>query len=186
MLRGEVARGTALGRMIASYLDSGRLVCDELVNQAVGERIQEPDCGRGLILDGYPRSLSQARFLDGVMNSRDRTVVIEIEVSCEELLPRLMARRYCPDCGATFSLQGSAQPVRTCTSCGVPLQQRTDDREDVIRSRFDEYQQVTAPLVAHYMNQGTFHRIPGALPVTQVFTKIESVVRETLALTQMA
>ena len=183
MLRAEVSRKTAFGRQIASQLDAGGLVSDDLINQAVRQRIQLSDCSRGFILDGYPRSLAQAQHFDGVLHRNDRAVAIEIEAACEELLPRLAARRYCPNCGSVFSVPSHAPTTaRLCSDCGSVLQQRTDDKEDVIRSRFRDYQEMTKPIVSHYRALGIFRQVPGTLPVHQVFGRIESIVRETLAL----
>jgi adenylate kinase len=187
MLRSEVAHGTELGKAIAAQINAGDLVSDDLVNQAVGRRIQLSDCGHGFILDGYPRSLGQARFLDSVLQREDRLVVVEIEVDCEELLARLIARRYCPDCGAVFgdhNLPPGATPL--CLDCGSLLQRRHDDQESVIRARFRDYWEVTTPLINHYRALGIFHQVHGALPVNQVFSRIESIVRETLAIPQIA
>ena len=178
MLRAEVARNSELGRQIASQMDEGGLVGDDLINHVIASRIQLPDCIRGFILDGYPRSAGQAEHLVDLLRSDDQTVVIEIAATCEELLPRFAARRYCPKCSSVFSLDPQDNAAAACTKCGTLLQQRSDDREGVIRTRFREYQDVTRPIVAHYRRLGVFRQVPATLPVSEVFHRIETIVAE--------
>jgi adenylate kinase len=182
ILRQQAQNGNG-AHTLATQMNAGGLVPDDVVNRAVVERIQLADCERGFVLDGYPRNLSQARFLESQLHPPDRILAIEIQAQCEDLLFRLLSRTYCPRCGTTYTTQNDAAGVqRRCEECGGLLQKRKDDREDVIRTRFKEYEQVTGPLIAHYAASGVFHQVHGNLPVHQVFNRIEALVQQALSI----
>jgi len=175
ILRDNVARATELGKKADPIMKGGALVPDELVLPMVEDRLNRQDCDRGFILDGFPRTVEQARWLDKYLASRSfggRTlgpVVISIDVSYNQLLQRLTGRRSCPVDGTIYNVH-SKPPQRegVCDSCGTPLVQRKDDREEVISERWNEYERKTLPLADYYRRQGRLQRLNGELPVEQV------------------
>lgn len=164
ILRGAVAKQTPLGREAQRHMDSGALVPDEVVIRLVAERLDYAEAGKGFILDGFPRTVTQAEALEqllkdlGVMLDR----VIVFGVSETELLRRLTGRRVCPRCGAAFHL-GSSPPrvAGTCDRCGGELSQREDDSEATVRQRLAVYEKQTAPLLEYYRSRGLLTTVKG-------------------------
>jgi adenylate kinase len=155
LLRAEIASGSELGRSLNTILSQGEYAGDEIVNGLV-ERALASNSVRGAILDGYPRTLQQALFLDEVIQSRGlpRPAVIRLDVPVQELVERVAARRHCPSCGRSFHLLHN--PPRTegiCDECGSGLIRRSDDRPEVIEQRQAAYQELTAPVLAHYADR---------------------------------
>lgn len=152
MLRAEVSAGSDLGNAVAWILATGSLVGDDIVNRIVEERTRKPDCTRGFILDGYPRTVTQARFLDALASRNGlKPVALHFDVSHEALVTRITARRQCPRCKTIYNLilQPPAQEGR-CDLDGATLVTRADDSEDVLRARLEAYESATAPVLAHY------------------------------------
>lgn len=177
IFRANLREGTPLGLEAKKYMDAGRLVPDELTCRIVAERIAQPDCVKGYILDGFPRSLPQAeefkRLLDGRGDNVD--VAINIDVKDEEIIDRLSARRSCPTCGAIYNLKfGPPKKAGVCDVDNVELIQRKDDCEETIRERLRVYHETTEPIIAYYEKQGILKTIvgTGASP-DDVFRKIE-------------
>ncbi len=175
ILRINVARGTELGKKADPLMKAGMLVPDELMLPMVGERLRQPDCQRGYILDGFPRTAVQAEWLDQYLANTEfggrkiPPVVIEIRVSYNQLLQRLTGRRTCPVDGKIYNIY--FQPPKkdsVCDACGAPLVQRKDDKEEVISERLKSYERQTLPLVDYYGKRGRLRRINGELPVEQV------------------
>ena len=175
ILRENVASGTELGKKAESVMERGELVSDDLVLPMVAERLAELDCQRGFILDGFPRTVNQAEWLDRFMESRDfcgkkfPPVVINIKVGYNQLLQRLTGRRSCPVDQKIYNIY--SQPPKkegVCDFCGTQLVQREDDKEEVISKRLKNYERQTLPLVDYYRRQGRLREIDGALPVEQV------------------
>lgn len=194
LLRENVRRGTELGQTAQSFMSRGELVTDNLVYGIVAHRLEQPDCKRGYILDGFPRTAAQAGWLDALLegsvfdNSRDgmpkiagasgaeklrRTVclpiVVQIEVDYNELLRRLTGRRTCPSCGRIYNVY--LQPPRKDELCDVDgsgLVIRNDDREEVIAERLRAYEQQTRPVADYYAARGRLHVIRGDRPVNEV------------------
>jgi adenylate kinase len=173
ILRSNVARGTELGRQAEAVMDRGELVSDDLVNGMVADRIKQPDCDRGFVLDGFPRTVAQAEWLDrelaGKAGSGRPTVVVDVEVSYNQLLQRLTGRRTCPVDGKIYNIY--LQPPKeegVCDVCGTQLFQRVDDTEEVISERLKSYERQTLPLEDFYRKQGRLRRINGEQPVEQV------------------
>ncbi len=153
MLRDEARAGTALGKAAASILATGGLLDDALVNSLVASRIARPDCARGFLLDGYPRTVAQARFFSDLLDQRGlpAPVVIHIQVDETALIKRLTARRQCPECHRIYNLL--TQPPRVSTDCdgdGAHLITRDDDSEPVIRRRLREYHDTTGRVLDWY------------------------------------
>lgn len=175
ILRDNVDRRTELGNKADPIMKSGGLVPDGLMLAMVDDRLRRPDARRGFILDGFPRTVAQAEWLDQYLQSatfggrRMPPVVINIRVGYNQLLQRLTGRRSCPVDGKIYNIY--FQPPRQeglCDSCGAPLVQRKDDKEDVISERLKSYERQTLPLVEYYRRQGRVHELDGELPVDQV------------------
>ena len=168
ILREHVSAGTALGRQAKEIMDRGELVSDKIVCMMVETRLSQPDCDRGFILDGFPRTLDQAQWLDGVLAAKTyegktlAPVVVDFEVSYNQLFKRLTGRRSCPTCGRIYNVY--FQPPRvpeTCDSDGSKLVTRKDDSEEAISVRLKSYEEQTRPLVEYYRQQGRLHVING-------------------------
>ena len=149
MLRARVASGDELGKAVAGIMQSGGLVPDEMVNRMVEDRMQQPDAAKGFILDGYPRTVAQAKLLGEVLGARQvRTVVVHLKVDYNVIIARLSGRRQCPSCGALYSLSSNAPSVSEfCDRCGSTLVVRDDDREEVVVQRLKAYDLQTAPVL---------------------------------------
>jgi adenylate kinase len=156
MLRAHIAAHDAIGMESESLIKSGRLVPDEVVNEIVRERLAEPDVQSGIILDGYPRTLQQAKFLLQVAESRGMaSAVVHLVVDYEKIVARLSGRRQCPVCGTLYNLLTNPPKVAgICDREGATLITREDDREAVIRERLREYELQTAPLLEFFRNAG--------------------------------
>jgi adenylate kinase len=180
LLRANIARGSDLGLKASEIISSGRLVDDGLVNGMVLDRLQEPDTARGYILDGYPRTLDQACFLDRTLAKfnlppRLPVVVIHIAVAQEELLRRITGRRICPACKSIYNIYTSAPRVDSvCDNESAELIQRPDDTEPVFLERMKTFDRQTAPVVHHYRALGCFEQVNGDQPVESVLADIES------------
>lgn len=173
ILRDNVARGTELGRTAKSIMDRGELVSDTLVNQMVASRLNEGDCKRGFILDGFPRTTAQAEWLDrhfaAQIGAMAAPVVISVVVPYNLLLRRLTGRRSCPVCGKIYNIYFSPPKVENrCDVEGAELAARKDDSEAIIAERLKAYDEQTAKLAEHYRKSGHFVEINGDQPVEQV------------------
>jgi adenylate kinase len=154
MLRERVASGDELGRRVGSLMQAGGLVADQDVNQMVADRTARQDCSNGFILDGYPRTVSQAEWLTGKLASdRVAAVVVHLEVDYNVIIGRISGRRQCPVCGALYNLASDASK-QTCSQDGARLEIRPDDREEVVRERLRAYEQQTAPVLAFLKGRG--------------------------------
>ncbi|HIE08756.1 MAG TPA: adenylate kinase [Armatimonadetes bacterium] len=157
ILREEVALGTDLGKKAKSYMERGLLVPDDLVEGMIARRLSRPDAERGFILDGFPRTVEQARWLERFLkgNGWGLDAVVNLVVPDWKIIRRLANRRICKNCGAIYNLV-TMPPKRdmVCDKCGGELYQRRDDREEVVRERLRVYRKQTAPLVAYYRGRG--------------------------------
>ncbi|MEX2431311.1 MAG: adenylate kinase [Dehalococcoidia bacterium] len=171
LFRKHLGEGTELGRLAKTYMDKGELVPDDITIRMVLERIGEPDARGGYVLDGFPRTMEQAKALDDVLAGQgqqiDRTPLIEVET--EELVRRLAGRWICRGCQSPYH-EFSAPPNQrgVCDACGGELYQRDDDKPEVVRARLETYDRQTAPLIGYYERQGKLTRIDGQQPVEQV------------------
>ncbi len=153
IIREAVKNGTELGEKTKSYLDAGALVPDELVIALVKERLTQSDCANGFILDGFPRTVPQAKALDEMKVRID--TVLDIEVADEKIVGRLSGRRVCSGCGASYHLEYKPSKAEgVCDSCGAPLIQRKDDHPDTVLERLRVYHDQTEPLKDYYSAQG--------------------------------
>ena len=162
ILREAVQANTDLGRKAKAVIASGQLVSDEIMIGIVNDRLRKDDVRNGFLLDGFPRTVSQADALDNMLKVRQSPlVVIDLSVNDDELVRRLSTRRMCEDCGTvTGSLEG--QPAIVCDRCGGGLKQRSDDQEEVVRERLVVYRQSTEPLIGYYEHRPTFRSIDGS------------------------
>lgn len=172
LLRSNVRTGTELGKQAKVLMDRGELVSDELVNQMVADRLKEQDTAAGFILDGFPRTLGQANWLDGHLVSRSGSlpvIAISIQVSYNHLLRRITGRRICPVCQTIYNTY--EQPPKVdgiCDKEGAPLVRRSDDSKEVFDERMRAYESLTAPVVEHYRKLGRFEIVDGELGVNAV------------------
>ncbi len=173
LLRAAVRAGTPLGLEAKGYMDSGGLVPDEVVIGLVRERLAEPDCAKGFILDGFPRTAAQAEALGGIT---DVDAVVSLNVDQEVIIRRLTARRSC-HCGAVYNTVSIPPKVEgVCDECSGKLYQRKDDNEATIRQRFANYESQTAPLIDYYEAKGVLHRVRGGTTVDETFGRITPVL----------
>jgi len=164
ILRDEVKKGTLLGEKVMVFMSKGELVPDGLILEVVKKRLEEQDCEKGFILDGFPRTQVQAESLDRLLNGISKKIdgVIKIRVSDETIIKRLSARLVCELCGADYNLE--TRPPREagrCDLCGGELEQRVDDNREVILKRLEVYVRQTQPLESYYQGQGKLIEIDG-------------------------
>ena len=158
MLRSAIKEGTEVGKQAQSYMDAGKLVPDEVVIGIVVERVAKPDCAKGYILDGVPRTIAQAEALEEAGIRFDH--VISIETADQVVMGRLSGRRVCPGCGATFHVTGNPPKQEgVCDACGQTLVQRKDDTAETIQNRLSVYHQETEPLKAFYEQRGLLRKV---------------------------
>jgi len=175
LLRAAVHQGTPLGAQAKRFMDAGNLVPDELLLDVIGERLRQADCGRGFILDGFPRTLAQATALSAMLSRHAAALdhVVSLRVPRQDLVTRLSGRRTCRQCGRMYHVV--FDPPATdgqCTRCHGSLYQRDDDREATIVARLDVYDAHTAPLLAHYREQGLLRDIDGGGSRDAVFARV--------------
>jgi len=170
MLRQAVSEGTPLGIEAKKYMDAGKLVPDDVVIGIVAERIKKPDCVRGFILDGFPRTIEQAKALDSIAKI---DWVINIDVPEDILVERITGRRSCKKCGAVYHVKYNP-PAREgiCNVCGEKLYQREDDREDTVRKRVETYNKQTKVLIDYYARSGNLLNIDGNREIDAIFGDI--------------
>jgi len=170
LLREAVAKQTPLGVKIKSYLDTGKLGPDDLIVQLIKERVSKPDCKGGYLLDGFPRTMGQAKELDK-MTQVD--LVLNIAVDFEALVERAVGRRICPKCAAVYHVKfNTPKNAGVCDKCGAQLIQRDDDKEATVRNRLKVYQEQTAPLLEHFRAKGNLIDIDGSKGIDDVFSQM--------------
>lgn len=178
--RAAMKQGTPLGLEAKRYVDQGLLVPDEITNGIVRERLQEKDCETGFLLDGFPRTISQAEALDGMLTGMGKQIdhVIDLHVDRSQLLARLTGRRICRSCGATYHvLFNPPAKEGVCDKCGGELYQRSDDTEEKVGTRLDEYINKTAPLLDYYQSKGKLRQVNGEQDIDAVTEEIHSILR---------
>nr|WP_252263654.1 adenylate kinase [Paracidobacterium acidisoli] len=180
LLRENKQSGTELGLAAKQLMEAGRLVPDELVNQMVAVRLEAPDTVRGYILDGFPRTLGQANWVDAHIATEPKAlpiVAVSIRVEYTQLLRRITGRRNCPVCGSIYNIY--LQPPKVDELCdldGTPLVRRSDDTEEVFEERMRTYDSLTAPVVEHYRALGRFEEVDGEQPVSAVTASVMAAV----------
>ncbi len=175
IFRANVKEGTPLGKKAKEYMDAGALVPDELVCDLVEDRVTKDDCSNGFLLDGFPRTIFQAEHFDRFLKEHGMELdkVIDIEVAEDILLPRMLGRRVCRNCGKTYHIVNMPPKVEgVCDVCGGEVYQRADDSEETVLNRFKVYNEQTSPLIEYYTNTGKLAPIDGATGLEKVFADI--------------
>ncbi|BDC36656.1 MAG: adenylate kinase [Candidatus Methanoliparum thermophilum] len=175
ILRDEVKNKTELGLKAKEYMDAGKLVPDDLVIKMVEERLNK----EGYVLDGFPRTLSQAKSLDKILDRINDRIdyVIYIDISEEEIIKRMSGRRICKDCGSVYHLLFNPPKVDgKCDLCEGELYQRDDDKEETIRKRLKVYEEDTKPLIKYYKDKGILRRVDGSKDIEEVKNTIEDII----------
>lgn len=175
-----IKQGTPVGLKAKEYIDQGLLVPDDVTVGIVRERLQQSDCEKGFLLDGFPRTLSQAEALEELLSELNRklTHVINLKVDRNKLLARLTGRRICKSCGSTYHvIFNPPKQEGVCDKCGGELYQRSDDNEESVGTRLDEYINKTAPLLQYYEEKGLLHEIDGEQEIDTVTKEIVSLLR---------
>lgn len=180
MLREAVAQGTEVGRQAKAVMERGELVSDSIINAIVAERIDQPDCAKGFVLDGFPRTIAQAEALDSMLAARGQKLdaVIEIRVELEALVERIAGRFACAKCGAGYHDRFKRPKVEgVCDVCGgTEFTRRKDDNAEAVRTRLQAYEAQTAPLLPYYRERGLLRTVDGMLPIAEVTAAIGRVL----------
>ena len=176
MLRENVKNNTELGQQAKAFMDAGKLVPDELINAMVEKRLLEPDCQKGYLLDGFPRTLVQAQAFEEMAARIGKPVesVLALEVEFDTLVDRITGRRICPKCGAIYHVRN--KPSRTegiCDECGSELQQRRDDTVEQLKVRMEEYDAKTKPIVDYFEPKGVVNRIDASKDANATFAQVK-------------
>ena len=182
MLRSARAAKTKLGLEADQYMSAGKLVPDEVIIGLIEDRLKDTDCDRGFILDGFPRTLPQARSLQETLDKQTRRLdrVVNIEVDEEDLVKRLTGRRQCEKCHQMYHVTlAPSKKEGVCDRCGGKLFQRDDDKEETIRARLKVYREQTEPLIDHYRKAGLLETVKGGASVDEVFNAIVTVLNQT-------
>ena len=173
ILRAAVKNQTELGKKAKGYMDAGDLVPDSLIIDLMDERLREPDCEKGFILDGFPRTTAQAVALDDMLARLERPLdgALLVDVDAEVIIKRLTERRCCKECGYI----GTAADA-TCPKCDGEMYQRDDDNEATVRNRLDVYAKSTSPLIDYYKGKGLLKAVDGDRPVDTVYADVKAVL----------
>lgn len=168
-LRANIAKGTELGRFAKEYIDAGRLVPDETVVKIVADRLTEPDCANGFLLDGFPRTVAQAEALERIAKI-DKA--LNLDADFDAVTKRISGRRVCSKCGEIYHISRWASD--RCAKCGGALIQRKDDNEETVRNRLRVYEEQTAPLIEYYRKKGILLEFDGNGTIDEVFRAIKT------------
>ena len=179
ILRKAVADGTPLGKEAKSYMDKGELVPDKVVIGLIEDRLTQPDCKKGFILDGFPRNTAQAETLDAMLKKLNMPLdsALSVEVPKDDLMKRLTGRRTCKGCQQMYNVYFSPPKKNgVCDKCGGELFHRDDDKEETIKRRLDVYDAQTAPLINYYKKSGILKSVIGVGGIDEIFKKVCSVL----------
>lgn len=171
MFRAAVKEGTELGLQAKACMDAGKLVPDEVTIGIVKERLAKPDCKKGFILDGFPRTVEQADALTGILKELglSLTAALNITVPAADLIERAVGRRICKSCGATYHVKfNPSKKAGVCDTCAGDLYQRADDSEETMKNRLSVYEAQTKPLIAYYEKAGVYKEIDGRKAIDEV------------------
>ena len=182
IFRKHLKEGTELGQLARGYMDRGQLVPDDVVVQIVASRLGEPDCETGVLLDGFPRTVTQAALLQAWLaeHGRQVDVVLSLEVPDDVLVGRLSGRRTCLNCGATYHVTNNPPQVTgICDRCGGDVVQREDDAEDTVRARLATYHRDTAPVLSYFeaTSPARVHHIAGDQAIASVEASVVAALR---------
>jgi len=179
ILRAAVKEGTPMGKKAKEFMEAGKLVTDDIVIGIMQDRLKQPDCAKGFILDGFPRTVAQAEALDAMLKELNMPLdkVLALTVPDEELLKRLTGRRTCKSCGQMYHVVfDPPKKEGVCDKCGGELYQRADDNEETIKNRLSVYHSQTSPLLDYYSKKGLLSEIDGTSSPEEIFKKLLSVL----------
>ncbi len=179
ILRKAVADGTPLGKEAKSYMDKGELVPDKVVIGLIEDRLKQPDCKKGFILDGFPRNTPQAETLDAMLKKLNMPLdsALSVDVPKDDLMKRLTGRRTCKGCQQMYNVYFSPPKKNgVCDKCGGELFHRDDDKEETIKRRLDVYDAQTAPLINYYKKSGILKSVIGVGGIDEIFKKVCSIL----------
>ena len=181
MFRDAIKAQTELGKLAAQYINDGHLVPDDVTIGLVRERLSQPDCEAGFLLDGFPRTLPQAEALQGMTKEISREIDVVVNLDCDnaELVRRISGRRVCRSCGAPYHIVTLKPKVEgVCDLCGGELYQRKDDNEEALKVRLEHYVQDTKPLLDYYANKGLLESFNSLVGKEQLFDEVTSFLRK--------
>ena len=181
IFRSNIKNGTELGKEAKTYMDKGELVPDELTVRILLDRVAQPDCEKGYVLDGFPRTIPQAEVLDQELTKRNEKIdyAINVEVPDENIVRRMSGRRACVSCGATYHLVHiPPKKEGLCDKCGNELILRDDDKEETVKNRLGVYHDQTQPLIEYYGGKGVLHSVDGTVDMMDVFKNITDILAE--------
>ena len=181
IFRANIKNGTELGKKAKTYMDQGLLVPDELVVDLVVDRVNQDDCTKGYVLDGFPRTIPQAEALDKALSELDQKVdfAIDVDVPDENIVRRMGGRRACVGCGATYHLvYAPTKEEGVCDVCGKELILRDDDKPETVQKRLNVYHDQTQPLIDYYTNAGILKTVDGTVDINDVFQAIADILGE--------
>lgn len=179
IFRANIKNGTELGREAKTYMDKGELVPDELTVRILLDRVAQPDCEKGYVLDGFPRTIPQAEVLDQELTKRNEKIdyAINVEVPDENIVRRMSGRRACVSCGATYHMVHiPPKKEGLCDKCGNDLILRDDDKEETVKNRLGVYHDQTQPLIEYYSNKGVLQSVDGTIDMMDVFKSITDIL----------
>lgn len=179
IFRANIKQGTELGKKAKTYMDAGDLVPDELVCDLVADRIQQDDCTKGFILDGFPRTIPQAEALTNALNAIEQKMeyALNIDVPDENIIHRMAGRRACVGCGATYHVEfNPTKKEGICDVCGEELILRDDDKPETVKNRLNVYHEQTKPLIEYYNKENITHTIDGTQTMDEVFNDIRKIL----------
>jgi len=184
LLRAEIAKESEEGKIAKSFIDKGQLVPVDLVGKIIAKKLADKDCSNGYVLDGYPRSLEQAKMLDEINYNVDKDAetsfkAIYFDIDTEILIERIIYRQSCPVCGEIYNKKFKPSKVENiCDKCNIELKTRDDDNEEIARKRFDTYFEQTAPLVEFYEKKGVLYKINANGSIDEVWQRLLEVVNK--------
>lgn len=179
IFRANIKNGTELGKEAKKYMDQGKLVPDELTVKILLDRVAQPDCANGYVLDGFPRTIPQAEVLDKALRELGDKIdyAINVDVPDENIVNRMGGRRACVGCGATYHIKYNAPKVdNTCDTCGSDLIIRDDDKPETVQNRLSVYHEQTQPLIDFYEKQGVLKTVDGTVDMKDVFAAIVDIL----------
>lgn len=179
IFRANIKNGTELGMEAKKYMDQGKLVPDELTVKILLDRVAQPDCANGYVLDGFPRTIPQAEVLDKALSELGDKIdyAINVDVPDENIVNRMGGRRACVGCGATYHVKYNAPKVENvCDTCGGELIIRDDDKPETVQNRLSVYHEQTQPLIDFYEKQGVLKTVDGTVDMNDVFAGIVAIL----------
>ena len=184
LLRAEIAKESEEGIIAKSFIDKGQLVPIDLVATIIGKKLANKDCENGYVLDGYPRSLEQAKKLDEINSSVDGDNKVDFkaiyfDIDTQILIDRIINRQSCPICGEIYNKKFKPSKIENiCDKCNVELKTRDDDTEEVARKRFDTYYEQTSPLIKFYEDKNVLHKIDANGSIEEVWNRLLKIVEQ--------